>query len=135
MLSRENADFETVERETRAAEANRVVEWFTLPAGLSKKLGLKKVGLVELTSNEELMCASRSRNEPVRLAIELMKESVRFADGLKLNTGDGSADTFWASRKQGMSALRQLLLAAYNQVHNPTGDDTASFLQSRQSTI
>jgi len=130
-----NKDLEAFERAALSAEAQRVVEWFDLPSGLAKKLGVKRVGLVELTSNEELMCAGRSRNEPIRLAIELMKEAVRYVDEAKLNTADGSADLFWGSRKQGMSSLRQLILSAYGLIHNPTGDDTANFLRSRQSTI
>lgn len=133
-------DDETEYRDLRSAEAamqrkddNRVVYWFDVPKGVAPPgKEVKRVGLIELTSSEELMCTKRAASDPVRLAFELAKECLRYVDDRIVHSGDGSSDTFWG--QQGMSKLRQCIMAAYGEIHNPKQNDVASFLASRKAS-
>lgn len=89
----------------------------------------KSVGLVELTAEEELMAAKRANNNPVRLAYELAKESMRQFDGRPVSLADGSADTAWNVMGP---VLRTLVITAYQEIHNPKEDDASAFLASRE---
>lgn len=89
----------------------------------------KSVGLVELTAEEELMAAKRANNNPVRLAYELAKESLRQFDGRAVSLADGTSDTAWNVMGP---VLRTLVITAYQEIHNPREDDAATFLASRE---
>ena|SRR5688572_9360027 len=119
---------------TAAAKDDRIVHWFDVPRRLAQQTGVVRVGLVELSSGEELMATRRCRNDAIRLAIELPRESLRYVNDKRINTGDLSSEEFWDSTRQGMYQIRQLVLAAYAEVHNPPADETASFLASRRMT-
>ena len=117
------------------ATAQRVVHWFDVPEGIAELTQIKKVGLVELTQGEEMMASRRIGTDMIRLAFELPKESLRYLDDTPINMGDLSAESFWASGRPGMSQLRTLITTAYGVIHNPTGDDTRSFLKSRRQNV
>jgi hypothetical protein len=119
----------------RRADEDRVIYWFDIPQSIQMALGIEKVGMIELTSGEELMATKRCQQDPIRLAFELAKESVRFVNDDAVNTGDGSADAFWSRRGQGMSKLRQLVLGAYGSIHNPIQDEVQAFLKSRRMQV
>ena len=114
------------------AQAGRLIHWFDIPPGMSTKIGVSKIGMIELTSGEEMMCTKRAQQDPIRLAFELAKSSVRYVDNDEVNSGDGSADRFWSRQSEGMAMLRQLILSAYGAIHNPETEDVASFLNSRR---
>jgi hypothetical protein len=113
----------------------RVVHWFDVPVGLVAETGIQKIGLVELTSGEEMTATRRSHQDPIALAFELAKESVRWVNDTPVNTADGTADSFWARQQAGTAKLRQCILAAYGVVHNPTHNDLADFLKSRRQAV
>ena len=120
----------------KRADQNRQLYRYQVPPGLAKTTGVHEVALVELTSGEEIMAAGRAQGSPLRLAFELAKESVRQINGNEnINTGDGSSDAFWGRRVPGMSKLRQMVLSAYGEIHNPEVDAVQSFLKSRQVTV
>jgi hypothetical protein len=117
------------------ARPQREIFWYDVPERVSKMTGIQKVGVVELTSKEEMMAARRSEQDPIRLAFELAKESVRFLNDDPVNTGDGTTDTFWGTPGRGKAALRQLIIAAYGQIHNPGNEDIAAFLASQRMVV
>lgn len=126
---------EQIDAAARKAAAARETYWFDVPATLAATTGVTKVGLIELRSGEELMATRRSGGDPIRLALELARESLRHINDKRLSTGDLSADEFWESEKRGMAALRTLVLAAYNKIHAPARDDVASFLGSQKISV
>jgi hypothetical protein len=115
-----------------AASGNRVIYFYAIPAELAKEKNIREVGLVELTADEELMCTKRANNNPIRLAYELAKESLRQIDKVTLSTADGSADVAW--NKMG-SKIRTLVVTAYNKLHNPTETEGDGFLKSQKVTV
>jgi len=105
---------------------------YNLPTLISSQIEVQSVTLVELTSSEEMMAAKRAQNDPIRLAWELPKESLRAIDGKAISTADGSSDQAWESLHP---KARSFVMQAYNQLHNPVEPDVAAFLQSRQVEI
>jgi hypothetical protein len=116
----------------RRADEGRLVYWYDVPLELAESTGVRSVGLVELTSGEELM-AGRRATSAVQLAYELAKECLRHSDDALLSTADGSLDAWWARRTPGMSQLRALVVTAYGQIHQPKTPDTEAFLSSRRA--
>lgn len=127
-----SAELRTAERQLIALESSRPLYWFTVPAKLAKKVGVKKVALIELKAEEELMATNRAKDSgQVKLTFELAKESLRRADDQVISSGDGSSDTFWAQSTESFSQLRQLILSAYMKIHNAEKEDIDSFLESQ----
>jgi hypothetical protein len=96
----------------------------------TSKLGT--IELVELTADEELDAAKRSRSDNVRLAFEMAKTSLVGLNGAKLSLADGSADKAW--NEMG-SRLRNLVMRAYSDIHTPPEEDANDFLQSRKVKV
>lgn len=94
--------------------------------------GISTVTLVELSAEEELMATKRARNDPIRLAYELAKESLRMVDDQRVNTGDGSSDIVWGKMH---AKVRQLVLNAYGELHSPRDEESAGFLKSRRVQV
>jgi len=109
------------------------IKWtYTLPAAIAAALDTKSVTLVELTAGEEMMATKRAMNDPIRLAWEMPKESLRAVNGVELSAADGSIDEAWETMHP---KARSFVMAAYNQLHNPAQDDISVFLQSRQAEV
>ena len=119
------------EREMRRGPAPRVMNFFTVPPEIVLDSGVAEIGIVELTLNEEMTASKRAGVDMVAMAAELAKEALREVDGRTLSTPDLSADAFWRDCKP---KLRQLILTAYNVVHNPGAANTAAFLSSRRQS-
>lgn len=115
--------------------SGRMLYTYNVPEQLAQQCGVRTVGLVELTADEELRAARRASGDPYAFAIQALKESVRVVDGVALSTNDLSAEQFWARTNPGMPRFRALVLAAYNTIHNPAKEDAALFLASREMTI
>lgn len=127
------------------ASAPRDLHEYAIPAALRREAsGITHLRMVELTVDEELIAARRSGADPIMLAWELAKESLRglvrqritrdgsgaevvHADEVRLGTGDGSLDATW---REMHPKLRQLAITAYGDIHNPKEADTKAFLQS-----
>jgi hypothetical protein len=93
---------------------------------------VRSVGVVELTADEELQATKRSRGDTFRLAYELAKQSLVEVNGEKVSLMDGSADAIWAKMNP---KLRNLVLAAYSDIHTPTEEDAALFLKTRVTQV
>lgn len=117
---------------TDVQNATRPLFVYTIPSQLAAKTKVSQVGLVEITPDEELMASRRARNDAIRLSQELAKESLRMVNGQKVTSVDGSVDTAW---NQLPAKIRQLVMAAYTELHNPDMGDSADFLKSRQTEV
>jgi hypothetical protein len=116
-----------------AAQApRRQVYEYPIPVELSWDGKEHSVGLVELTSDEELMAAKRAQNEAMRLAKELAKASVYEIDGKRLSVVDGSADEAWGRFG---APLRNLLVEAYADIHVASDKAKAHFLGGRKVKV
>ena len=104
---------------------------FTIPVKLQGQ-GVTEVGLVQLTSNEELQATKRAVNDTHRLAYELAKESLREVDGNPVGAADGSIDAVW---KDMHPKIRTLIMTAYGELHAPEKDEIDSFLQSQRVEV
>jgi hypothetical protein len=109
-------------------ELARVVNTFDVPPGISS--AIKQVGLIELTADEELMATKRSRQDNVRLAYELAKQSLTEINGNKISIADGSADKAWNEMSP---KLRNLVIRAYAELHAPPDEEADDFLKSRKA--
>jgi hypothetical protein len=113
-------------------KSTRALFVFQVPAKLSKEIGVKTIGMVELTPAEEIMSSKTAGNEAYQLAYNLAMQSIRKLDDRAVTTADGSAEE--AFRTIGPKG-RTLVINAYNRIHQPEGDDTADFLASMQTVV
>jgi hypothetical protein len=113
------------------AEKDRTIHTFTIPASLAHH-DTKTVGLVELSTEEEMMAQKRAPNDVARMTYELTKASLREVNGKRVSLGDGSADRAWSSMHP---KVRTLVVTAYNNLHNPSPDESRDFFSSRQTTL
>lgn len=115
----------------------KVQSWFTIPERLQADCGgYQRVCFVELTANDEMAATKRCHNEPLRLAWELARESLRHADkgdGVEdISTSDASVDIFWNAVG---SKARQMLMAAFGQTHSAKAEDVSDFLGSLEVRV
>ena len=116
----------------RAARNNeRVIHTFKIPESLASH-GVKEIGLVELTMEEEMLATRRSRGDAVRLAYEYARECLRVVDGKTVRTMDGSADRVWNAMHP---KVRQLVIRAYGVLHQPKMEEDSAFLESHEIKV
>jgi hypothetical protein len=108
------------------AQGPRTVHQYTVPAKFGSDVQV--VGMVELTAAEELMATKRAHGDAFRTAYELAKQSLLTVNGEKVSVVDGSSDTIWNKLNP---KVRNLLIAAYSEIHTPEEEDAVNFLQSR----
>ena len=119
---------------------DEVIEWFTFPTPVTcEQRTFTKVGLTVLRASAELRASKRAgAGEPMAMAHELVKESIRAfvsAEGdkvIQVSCGDGTTDRVWEYLEP---AARTLIISAYQHIHTPAEDATASFLKSRRATV
>lgn len=115
----------------RASET-RVLHYFKIPPKLAQETGIETVGLIELRAEDELNATRRAHNDPIRLAYELARESLREINGKPVSLADGSLDPAWNR----MSAkIRTLVMTGYSAIHQPGDESTSAFLGSRSSVV
>lgn len=90
------------------------------------------VSMVELTAGEEMAAAKRARNDQMRLVSELVKQSIVAVNGEKVSLANQSVDKAW---EEFPAAVRQLIMAAYSQIHQVEEDATNRFLASRRTVV
>ena len=115
----------------------RRINWYTLPADvLPFANGTTRIGIVELTTGEELMATKRARGDVLQFAMEMAIESLRYVEqnGTKkrLLSADGTADVWWG---QAHPKVRGLVVVAHNNLHQPDRGDVAAFLGSQEICV
>lgn len=115
----------------RSPTSPRSVYLYTVPAPL-QSYGIAEIGIIELKAGEELMATKRAQQDPMRLAFELAKESLRSVDGKPVSTSDGTSDAIWETMHP---KIRNLIVSAYGDVHQPRNSELADFLTSRQVQV
>ena len=116
----------------RAAQQNeRPLHVFKVPESLHHH-GIKELGLVELTLDEEMRATQRARGDAIKLASEFAKECLRMVDGQPVRSGDGSADRAMAKMHP---KLRQLLLQGYSMLHQTKAEENVGFLMSHEVRV
>jgi hypothetical protein len=113
-------------------KSSRPVNMFDVPKMVSAESGVKEIGMVALTSEEELLCFKRAKGDNAKLASELAKTSLVEADGKALASVDGTVDMFWGGMHP---KLRQLVMTAYAEIHAPPEEEAESFLKSRRTRV
>ena len=116
----------------RASGASRPVYRYDVPRKLAKISGIEKVGLVQLTPDEELMGTKRARNDQARLAFEWAKQSLVEVNGKPVSLADGTSDKAWNDMHP---KVRGLVVVAYGELHTPEEDEITDFLGSQTTTI
>ena len=114
------------------ARGSRLVNVFDVPPKLAAQTGVSSLGMVTLTADEELLCFKRARGSNAQLAAELAKAALVEADGKPLAGSDGSVDSFF---QKADPRLRQLILAAYTELHAADAEDAEAFLKSRKTRV
>lgn len=117
--------------EQRPAPKERPVHTFTF----SKKLATTEVGsigLVQLTSDEEIMATKRAANNAANMAQNLVLQSLAEVNGKPVTLADGSTDVVW---KKFSPKQRGLMLAAYAELHTPDDSDVEDFLKSQKVQV
>ena len=111
--------------------AARAIHTYKIP----KKLhihGITSIGLVELTPGEESMALKLVGTEYSRIGQEYPKMALRAVNGNPVGVADGSVDAAYAKMPP---PIRGLLSKAYAALHNPTDEDTESFLESHEVSV
>lgn len=116
----------------QAANPVRPINTFRVPASIAAEAGVTSLGLITLTTEEEMMAFQRGRKDGAKVALELAKASLVEADGKPLSLADGSADSFWLRIHP---KVRQLVMEAYGALHAAEPDEVAGFLASRTSRV
>jgi len=119
------------ERAKPAPKPTRPVYRYTIPVRL-QGAGVSEVGMVQLTSGEELQATKRARNDTHRLAYELAKQSLVEVNGEKVGAADGSADKAWDALDP---KVRTLVMSAYGDLHAPEEDDLNAFRKSQRVEV
>lgn len=109
----------------------RPVHQFDMPPSVAAS-GITQVGLVTLTSDEELMAWKTTKGDKAALATALALTSLVEVNGQPVKRGDGSADSIW---KEMSPQARELTLMAYAELHKVEEDDAAAFLKSRKVKV
>lgn len=118
-------------KQQRADEASsRPVYRFTIPERVSN--GISEIGMVQLTSDEELRATKRARNDSHRLAYELAQQALIEVNQETVKEGDGSRDAVWTKMDP---KIRLLVISAYGELHTPEQDDIDAFLKSQKVSV
>lgn len=106
-------------------ERERVVYTFTIPESIAGEV--RSVGLVELTSNEEIAVESRCKGNPEKRAIEIVKSTVWEVNGQRIHNGAGELDKLWNNLSP---KVRSLLNRAWIKLHAADDAESESFEKS-----
>lgn len=122
------------EQSITGPDLQRVVYEYDVPESL-QQVGnkiVKTISIKELTPEEELRASRRAGQDAAALANELWRESIAEINGTTVSLADGSTDSY---ANKFSSALRQLIMTAYSDIHNPKEVDAKVFLKSRRAKV
>ena len=110
----------------------REVYVFDVPDGYQSDLVKKEVGLIKLTGGEEAEATRKAEGDSIRLAFELVKQSVWEVDGKPLKRFEAEDEKVWNDMDP---RLRGLLLSAYGELHTPPEKVAANFLKGMRTKV
>jgi len=114
----------------RLAKKSRPVHVYKVPMGVDPSI--ESVGLVEITSDEELMAEKLAHGDRGRIPIELAKSMISEIDGKRVSQADGSVDSAW---ERMTPKMRNLITSAYVRLHIPQKEETDSFFASLEVKV
>ena len=116
-------------KESSWAKRNRAVYEYSIPESLGGgKAGIPlKVGLVQLTAEQELMASKIGRFDMTKAQYTAAKLSIVEMDGKPTDQADGGIDSFWDKCDP---RVRSLMLQAYNKLSSPSKEEEESFFAS-----
>jgi hypothetical protein len=101
---------------------------YTLPARVAKASGYKSVTIAALTVEDEQLALKRCHNEPLRIANECAKQSLKAIDGRAVSDVDASIDRVWEQ----LGAIgRRLIVHAYAQLNQPQENEYGDFMKGQ----
>jgi len=110
----------------------RVVYEFDIPERHQSEEITGTVGLVKLNGREEKAASKRARGDSTMLAYELVKQSMYEVDGRRINRGQHEEEKLWNNMDP---ILRNLILAAYAELHTPEDDEAENFIKGRREKV
>jgi hypothetical protein len=117
---------------TPPTEAARLIHRWKLPPKLASMAGWKELGIYELTGDEEIMATKRAGGDPVRLSIELVRQSLADKDRKAVSLADGTADTMWSKAP---AKVRTLMMSAYAKIHMVSDKESEDFFATQESSV
>lgn len=117
-----------------AVKRERAVYVFEIPQEIIEELGpeIRSLGFRELTAGEELAATKRSKSDPLRLVVELVKQALVLVNDEAVSLANQSVDRRW---DEFPAKIRSLCLTAYSEIHNPEEESQKAFLKSRVTKI
>jgi hypothetical protein len=103
----------------------KTVHTYTIPESLRN--GAAKVGMCELTADQELQASRTGRFDLLKAQYEATKLSIVLLDGKVVNRAEIELDRFW---EHASPRVRSLLLQAYNRLSSPSAEETEDFFDS-----
>jgi hypothetical protein len=113
-------------------EQKRIVHVFKVPEKLQKLVKVKTVSLYELSVEEEIMATGRAGQNLLQITYRCAEQALAAIDSRPVSLSDGTADVAYAKMHP---KLRQLVVRAYNAIHNPEKDELDDFLGSQLAEI
>lgn len=110
----------------------RMVFEFDIPEALRDETVKESIGLRKINGTEEVEATKACGGDGMRLAFELVKQSLHEIDGVVLNKGDMEHESKWERMDP---KLRNLLLAAYASLHTPEDDEVENFLKTVRAKV
>jgi hypothetical protein len=117
--------------------SNRPTHTYDVPPRGWAIVGIKSIGLVRLTADEEIAVLQKARSsaklgDAVRVQYELAKAAIVSIDGQALRQHTEALEVAWNALTP---PARTLLLRAYQDLHAVDEDITADFLKGKTTTV
>jgi hypothetical protein len=119
-----------IQEKVETTKSSRPVYVYQIPKLMAD--GITSIGLVQLTTHEEMMAAKRAGSDPVKYVYEQAKQSLVEVNGEKVSLGDGSTEQ--ALDRMGPQ-IRSLMMTAFGKLHSPPEDTTADFLNTQSVKV
>jgi hypothetical protein len=108
---------------------------FTIPKKLVEETGYMTVTLRELIGLDEVNAHVSAADSGAKLAFELVKKSLVRLEHAKSGPLELTAENVDLAFGSLPPKVRNLVLAAYQEIHNPKNDEITDFLGSRLVSV
>ena len=124
--------------EQRREEQQRAVYTYSVKGSLAVVVNavlsapITSMGLVELTAGEEVTASESAASTGYGALYELAKAALVEVNGTRLTHEGGHKDALWNALNP---KVRDLVIAAYRDLHQPEKEEVDSFLHSRTARV